>query len=281
MLFRSLFTTSSAAYLSAEYMLAKGWLASAGVRQEKISSSAYGRTSFVSGNEVLLKADQRRSRLITLPFAGISYSVSQWKFSGNLSGFYRPVLYSELIPLQVIDSVSPHLRDAGGYQAEAGFSYKNAGGFSFQITLFSLHYQDKIGSYLYAPSGGTVRNVKTNMGASYAYGVEAGSEYSCKWGPHAQWSAFVAITLMQAYYLDFTAGKTVNGVPVQENIRGKKLENAPSGIYRAGVEYRYKWLRAGAQFAYTEKSFSDAWNTFQAPANAQVGIIPCYSVADV
>jgi Fe(3+) dicitrate transport protein len=276
-----LFTGSVAAYFSAEIKFARRWQASAGVRQEQISSSAFGRTGFVAGSEVLLKDNVRRGRSVTLPFAGVSYATAQWKFFGNLSGFYRPVLYSELIPLQAIDTVSPDLRDAGGYQAEAGVAYKNASGFSFQVTLFNLNYQNKIGSYQYAAPGGPVRQLKTNIGASNAYGLEVGTDYTSKWGSHSQFSAFAAATLMKAYYLDYTISRTVYGIPVLENNRGKKLENAPATIARLGMEYRYHRIRAGVQMAYTEKAFSDAVNTLQAPANAQIGIIPAYAVTDV
>lgn len=63
--------------------------------------------------------------------------------------------------------------------------------------------------------------------------------------------------------------------------KGKKVENAPSNIFRGGISAGYKNVLVTGQLSYVGETFSDANNTMLPTANAQNGLIPSYTVADL
>jgi Fe(3+) dicitrate transport protein len=67
---------------------------------------------------------------------------------------------------------------------------------------------------------------------------------------------------------------------MSKTIKDKKVENAPSEIYRTGINYRYRYFSAGLQFSMVGSTYSDANNTEKANATATSGIIPSYNVID-
>ena len=65
------------------------------------------------------------------------------------------------------------------------------------------------------------------------------------------------------------------------NTKGKKLENAPSHIFRSGISLGKKNILLTTQINYVGQTFSDGNNTVIPSANSNTGLIPAYIVADV
>jgi Fe(3+) dicitrate transport protein len=63
--------------------------------------------------------------------------------------------------------------------------------------------------------------------------------------------------------------------------KGKKVENAPSNIFRGGVTAGFKQFLLTGQYSFVGKTFSDANKTVKPTANAQNGLIPSYGVTDL
>jgi Fe(3+) dicitrate transport protein len=65
------------------------------------------------------------------------------------------------------------------------------------------------------------------------------------------------------------------------NTKGKKVENAPQDIVRAGISFGYKSFLFTTQLSHVGSAFSDANNTLAVSANGNTGIIPAYTVTDI
>jgi Fe(3+) dicitrate transport protein len=91
---------------------------------------------------------------------------------------------------------------------------------------------------------------------------------------------FVSLTLMEAVYTNFEVSTNVGGKTSIINLAGKRIENAPKFICRTGFNLTYEKFFFNLNFAYTEKSYSDALNTETPNANAQNGLIPAYRIWD-
>ena len=65
------------------------------------------------------------------------------------------------------------------------------------------------------------------------------------------------------------------------NTKGKKVENAPANILRAGITFSIKSLQVTAQISKVDETFSDANNTRVASTNGNTGLIPAYNVTDL
>jgi Fe(3+) dicitrate transport protein len=64
------------------------------------------------------------------------------------------------------------------------------------------------------------------------------------------------------------------------NTKGKKVENAPQDILRAGVSFGYKGFLITNQLSHVGAAFSDANNTVVPIANGNTGLIPSYTILD-
>jgi Fe(3+) dicitrate transport protein len=67
----------------------------------------------------------------------------------------------------------------------------------------------------------------------------------------------------------------------EANTKGKKVENAPQDILRAGISFGYKGFLFTTQLSHVGAAFSDANNTTTPSANGNTGISPSYSIIDL
>ena len=95
-------------------------------------------------------------------------------------------------------------------------------------------------------------------------------------------SVFASYSYTDARYGNFQViTKNSSNVLVESNLKNKKIENAPENILRSGLSVSYKSFMLTGQLSYTDDAFADANNTIIPSANAQNGIIPSYTVADL
>jgi Fe(3+) dicitrate transport protein len=124
---------------------------------------------------------------------------------------------------------------------------------------------------------------KTNIGVSRSRGVEV----------YADWQPFAMLGLKPTVgtlninvsyaFTDATYASWNNpallGDPTK-TIEGKRVENAPRNITRAGLAYTRKKLSASLQVSNVGEVFTDAANTSAANAIATVGKLKGYAVWD-
>ena len=75
--------------------------------------------------------------------------------------------------------------------------------------------------------------------------------------------------------------KNANNQLVESNLKNKKVENAPQNILRSGATFSYKSFSLTGQLSWVDDAYADANNSNTPTANAQNGLIPSYTVADL
>jgi Fe(3+) dicitrate transport protein len=256
-----------------------------GIRFENIKTYADGyyrqRVFDFAGNIIV---DQRiseslnRKRSFVIAGIGVSYKAKpSFELYGNVSQNYRAINFTDLRiqnPNFIIDS---NLTDEKGFTADAGLrgSIKNV--FTYEVTVFYLFYNNRIGQVLKAdqPPLFIDYRYRTNVAASRNIGIESFASINLarvftSLKKTIDWTFFVNTTILDARYIKSK----------ETSIQDKKVEMVPPFIVRSGTTFKMKQWKAGFQFNYIARHYSDATNAILT-ATAVEGEIPAYTVADM
>ncbi|WP_448701957.1 TonB-dependent receptor domain-containing protein [Mucilaginibacter sp. AW1-3] len=255
-----------------------------GVRFENIITRANG--SFVlvntdmAGNVIFRKdsVDNKNStRHFVIGGIGLSYYQNEaMQFYGNVSQNYRAINFNDLNSSVKGLQVDPNLKDETGYSADIGMRGNITDVFNYDVSLFAIHYDNRIGSVESSDASYNTFRYRTNIGQSISWGMESFAELELlhlvnKDPSDTRLSVFSNLALIDASYT------TTKNHAYDNN----KVEFAPDVIFKTGLTYRHKKLSATYQAAYTSEQFGDATNAKIAAPNAIVGIIPTYTVMDL
>jgi Fe(3+) dicitrate transport protein len=246
---------------------------SPGLRVERGTTNMSGSISYLSSEKV------PNSIVHNFPLLGVSAEyklTNQNRIYGGISQAYRPVIFSDVIPLSPLDRTDSNLKDAYGYNAEIGMSGTYKTWLHYDVSYFLLRYNNRIGTLVLTENGQTY-NFKTNTGNSLTKGIELYTELTPLSNATSKLSFFTASSYFDAHYLKGSI--VVNNV--DKNITGNYLETVPKWISRNGINIRYKTFSTTLQYSYVAKSYSDALNTEQPSANGAKGIVPSYGILDV
>ncbi|MEN9302829.1 MAG: hypothetical protein RL264_1258 [Bacteroidota bacterium] len=272
------FTTNNAAVFAENlFHITSKWSIVPGIRYEFIQSLTSG---YINTSSTGAIPDDLRNRHIILMGMGTEYSITnKSSFYANFSQNYRPVTFSELTPSATTDIIDPNMKDASGYNADAGYRGQLWNGIlEFDVNYFYLHYNNRIGNV-------TQNNVqyRTNIGTSVSQGVESFLEVkpfaAMKDRYLGNLSIFGNYAFVNAIYTRWD-NPAIAGDP-SKSILNKRVENAPKHIIRAGLSYRYKRFSVAYQFNYVGEVYTDAVNTIEPNATATVGLIPSYKLMDI
>jgi len=248
-----------------------------GARIDVLKTTSTGTVNYLPG-ELLI--DKKRN--IPLFGCGAQYNFNHLiNVYSNVSQAYRPVQYNDLIPSASIDQIDPNMRDAHGYQVDLGIrgSFKDI--LRFDVGLYYLSYQDRIGNITLMDAIDKSYNYKTNTGNSEAKGVEIFVEFHplklFKNSVKSDISLFTSTSTDDATY---THGSTIIVKGENKDIRGNKLENAPQLISRNGITYSYRNFSLTALYSYTSEFYSDA-NNIEFVSSGITGIVPGYGLFDL
>lgn len=197
-------------------------------------------------------------------------------FAG-FSQAYRPVIFADVIPPNVLERTDPNLKDAFGYNAELGWENFAAPGLRYSLTLFRMAYNNRIGSVYSTDAQGNAFLLKTNTGNSLTHGAEFYAEYQSTLGNHGYWSVFSSTAWMDGRYRKGTLSLNDQNI----DIRGNLLETVPEWTSRNGLRIMHKKLGAMIQYSFVDGHHSDAFNTKEPTANGARGYVPAYSLWDL
>ena len=254
-----------------------------GVRWEYIQTSAKGyyhqQIRDLAGNIITDTkiADQTsRARSFMLAGLGLSYKItSQLELYSNLSQNYRAINFTDLRinnPNLIVDSL---LKDESGYTFDLGVRGGKTGAWMYEITGFYIRYKDRIGQILKAdrPPLYLDYRFRTNIANAENTGVEAFGEYNILQGMNPLSLASLSVFVNAAY---------IHSVYVQSkdpSIEGNSVEMVPPWVFRTGITWKRKGVKAAIQYSFTDKHFSDASNAIRT-SSAVEGLIPAYSILD-
>jgi len=257
-----------------------------GIRYEYLFAKASGYSSVSNGNPVYLQ-DQERGRGFLIGGLGMQYAIANtsWLYA-NATQSYRPVQFADLTTPPTTDVIDPNLTDATGLNMDFGYRGNVKNYLVFDVSVFHLIYDNRVGTIKQQREDGTFYNYKTNVGGSASSGVEAFGEFSVTKAIGiaerlGDVNVFASYAYNDARYNNFKVVTVVNNELSETNYKDKKVEYAPENILRAGISYLYRGFSASVQYSYTDRLFTDANNTEAPSANGQNGLIPSYSIVDV
>ena len=245
-----------------------------GIRYEWLEGTASGRNGLNSTGESINLQNITRSRSFFLGGIGSEYHLTPTtEIYANFSQAYRPIQFANLQAPPTTDLVDPNLRDAKGYNIDLGYRGKVKNYLQFDVSGFYLQYNNRVGTII--PSGSNYRLI-TNVGASRSKGLESYVEFN----PVRAFtnSKYTDLILYSSYA--FTDAR-YSGDHQDANTKGKKVENAPQDIIRAGISIGYKGFLITTQLSHVSAAFSDANNTIVPNANGNIGLIPSYTIIDL
>lgn len=262
-----------------------------GIRHEYIKTEANGyffqRTTDLAGNVLIenqVDENLDKNRSFTFFGVGASYKVSKTlEVYANFSQNFRAINFNDIRvnnPSLVVDE---NIDDERGFNMDLGARGNNTGHFRYDVSLFYLNYQDRIGTILKSEPdprfNGLVDRVirfRTNISDADIVGLEMYGEadVSKVFLPEIKdlsVNYFVNLALIHAQYRN----SDENGV------EGNEVELAPPVNFKTGFTARYGSLGISSLFSFVSEHFSDASNSSNRIPTAVEGLIPTYYVADL
>lgn len=265
---------NAAAFIENIFHLGNRLTITPALRMENLTSHTRGYISLAQGDFQQL----HRMRSFMLAGIGLQYDWSNANIYANASQAFRPVTFGDFTPGSTTDVIDPNLKDASGYNAECGIRGIHKNWLNFDLGLFYLSYDNRIGTL---QRDGV--NFKTNIGKSISKGAEIYIELDplkmfVQQPRYGSVSFFISGTIMDARYVRWD-NPTIANDPAK-SIENKRIEYAPNQTWRAGATYKVGELVLYAQWSKVGSVFTDAANTDLPNANAQVGEIESYQVWD-
>ncbi|WP_336515973.1 TonB-dependent receptor family protein [Pollutibacter soli] len=219
-------------------------------------------------------------KFVLLGFGGEYRLKNGWNAFANWTQSYRPVVFADIIPASSLIRIDPNIKDAHGHTSELGIRGKSGNFFDFNLTLFNVRYNNRVGSVVLTDNTGTY-TYKTNTGNSRATGFELYAEFQpIRWlirqKSKYKLSVFTSTAYIHARYL---SGSSVSG-GVNKDISGNRVQVSPEWITKNGITAGYKGFSTTFQFTYTGDAYADALNTREPNAPGTVGLVPSYGIFD-
>jgi Fe(3+) dicitrate transport protein len=270
------FTSTNAAIFAENiFRLSNKILIVPGLRYEWLKGKANGRDGFTQAGAEILLQNVTRSRGFLLAGVGAEYHVtSSTELYANYSQAYRPIQFANLQAPPTTDVIDPQLKDSKGYNLDLGYRGKVRDFLQFDVSGYYLQYNDRIGTV--TVSSTPSYRLVTNVGNSTSKGVEAYVEFN----PVRAFAVNPKADLIIFTSYGYTNARYSNDFK-NESTKGKKVENAPENILRAGITGGVKGFLLTAQLSWVDETFSDANNTVAVNGNAQTGLIASYTVVDL
>lgn len=255
-----------------------------GVRFEYISTKSDGyyneQYTDLAGNVIYKnKVQDNRSnyRSFVLLGLGMGYKISSnIEMYSNFSQNYRSINFNDMRIVNPNSKVDNNLQDEKGYSTDLGMRGNVKNYLNFDVSLFYLKYNNRIGSILLVDSFSyQPYRYRTNISDSRNIGLEAFAEvdiFKLIAGTKRNLgiSIFGNLSLIDARYIDSK----------QKSYENNEVEFVPKTILRTGLSVSYKKFKLTFQYAKTGEQYTDATNAVYT-SNAVTGLIPSYYVMDL
>lgn len=249
-----------------------------GIRYEYINTKAKGYYRQTTNEFVdsIQRFEQRSfKRSFVLLGLGVSYNVWQrTELYANFSQNYRGITFTDMRVIRTSQLVDPNLKDEKGFNADLGYRGTIYNWFNFDVSVFWLQYNNRIGQLQIVDSAYNIYRYTTNVGKTRSLGTELFAEIDAL--------GAAGIARRTGNLVIYVSAGYTNAVYVKSaynNVAGKFVEFAPQLTLRGGITYRYKKFSTTICVAYTTQQYTDATNATFTPT-AVNGLIPAYYVMD-
>lgn len=219
---------------------------------------------------------RQRHRSFVLAGVGVSYKThGAMEAYVNFSQNYRAINFNDIRvenPNLVID---PAIHDEKGFNADLGLRGGQDGRYNFDVSVFYLRYNDRIGAVLQVDEATyRIYRYRTNVADSRHLGLEAFGQIVIL-GSTAQKRA---VHLSMFGNLSLTHARYVRAA--ETAVAGNSVEGVPLMNMKAGMTARWRGIEGTWQHTYVGEQYSDATNA-SFTASAVEGMIPAYYVMDL
>ena len=251
-----------------------------GFRIEHIKTESIGYYKKINldgaGNVILnqqLFNNNIRERSFVLLGAGLSYK-SSVEIYGNFSQNFRSVTFADISIINPAYSIDPNISDEKGHTIDFGLRGELNEYLSFDMSLFNLYYNDRIGFIQKAYDDGSVKSEKGNVGNAHIFGVESLIDFNLN-----------KILLMSSnnifnFYINSSFINSQYVESQRNGVEGNKVEFVPNINLKSGIKFGYNNFLSNMQFSYLSSQFTDASNAIESNLSGVIGEIPEYYVLD-
>lgn len=239
---------------------------------KRINTDAAGNVIF----EETIEDNRDFERSFVLLGLGLSYKpTTSFEVYGNISQNYRSVTYSDININNPAFAINPDITDEKGFTTDLGIrgNFKNI--VSYDLGVFGLFYNGRIGFEQKGLSDGRVISERGNVGDAFIYGVETLFDFNLKkilkLNKDFSLNYFINSSFINSEY---TASE-------QSGVKGNQVEFVPDVNIKTGLKFGYKNLFANVQYTYLSQQFTDATNSRAASISGVIGEIPSYDILDV
>lgn len=262
-------TTNIAPFIENIFRINDRFTLTPGFRLEYLKSAGKG---YKEDNGTKIITNENRKRNIPLFGLGAEYKTSPYSnIYTNISQSYRPIDYSQLTGFGITSKIDPNLKDANGFNADLGYRGTVKNYLNFDIGLFYLAYNQRIGTVLINPGTINEYTLRTNVANSVHKGLESYVEFNLLKYLNANskkgLSIFNSLALIDAKY---TSGEFKNN----------RVEAAANYINRVGLTYADKKLSGTLQMNKVGDAYGDASNIRKSD-DPVAGYIPAYTIFDI
>jgi Fe(3+) dicitrate transport protein len=254
-----------------------------GVRWEYINTNSEGyyheKYTDLAGNVLLeqnVQDDRSSYRNLVLLGIGLSDKLSDnIEIYINFSQNYRSINFNDMRVVNPNAMVDPYLRDEKGYSTDIGARGNIKKVINFDVSLFYLKYNDRIGA-IQKVEAYQIYRYRTNVSDSRNLGIETFVEldvFRLLAGKDRKLgiSVFSNYSFIDARYINSSEPSVKSG---------NKVEYAPEHILKTGATASYKNFKVTFQYGYTSEQYTEATNTRYTVA-AVDGLVPAYTIMDL
>jgi Fe(3+) dicitrate transport protein len=277
--------TNASAFVEQIFFFSDKFSLTPGARLEYINTTAKGINQFVprdnAGNILEIKrTTEHRNNARTIVLAGLGASFKPKEGTDiyfNISQNYRSITFNDMQIRNPSSRIDPNLKDERGSSIDLGIRNDAASNFNYDVSLFYLNYNNRIGETDQYDSLNNLYKFRTNVGQAVISGIEMYGEADAMqliMPGEKKWSGvlFANLALIQTEYRR-------SAIP---GIEGNKVEFVPDANLKSGIRLGYGKLKGSLQYSWLSDQFSDARNDGgKDDAYAVFGIIPAYSVMDL
>ncbi len=239
---------------------------------KRINTDAAGNVIF----EETVEDNRDFERQFVLLGLGLSYKPSTFlEIYGNISQNYRSVTFTDINISNPAFAINPNITDEDGFTTDLGFrgNYKSV--LSYDLGVFALFYNGRIGFVQKGLADGRVISERGNVGDARIYGLESLLDFNLKkllnMDSDYSFNYFINTSFIKSEYTNSQ----------QNNVEGNEVEFVPDLNLKTGLRFGYKNVQASAQYTYLGRQFTDATNSVAANVSGVIGEIPEYDILDL
>nr|MBC7613380.1 TonB-dependent receptor [Pseudopedobacter sp.] len=254
-----------------------------GIRFESINTKAVGYYRNIvrdnAGNIILNeRTGEKRNSPRNFVIAGLGLSLKPnavINVYGNFSQNYRSITFSDIRIANPSSVVDPNLQDEKGYSIDLGVRSEQTDFINYDVSLFYLNYNNRIGEVQFADANNRIKRNRTNIGQAIIYGLESYVELDILPALGKEESLFKTVIFSNAAFIKSEYAKSQ--LP---GVQGKQVEFVPSVNIKTGLKFAYKNFKASYQYSYLSRQFTDATNATEGGVAAVIGEVPAYQIMD-